>query len=263
MIIVYGIIMPITKILIMIVTSHDHDDHWWYSSSTGWTFCEAAMHCQTDWVQDGLNFHHHIFIFSCIFLILKILIKLCVFQVFKRWVVPLAICDVDSLFSHCADFQSAENNCRQSCFTSDRSTNKQDPEATKHFIFWQKHFSSKMRWTSERCHMPSDLQRPSQFLNKSSTTLVIKRILSKCKQNFIRDKVFFANKMLQSCSVKSAKLHHTSWDKLWQMRGENKKNGCICHSPTFSWCWYDILTTTKITFPPFLHLLNPFENKPN
>ena len=91
-----------------------------------------------------------------------------------------------SLFSHCADFQSAENNCRQSCFTSDRSTNKQDPEATKHFIFWQKHFSSKMRWTSERCHMPSDLQRPSQFLNKSSTTLVIKRILSKLKQNFIQ-----------------------------------------------------------------------------
>ena len=125
-------------------------------------------------------------IFSCIFLILKILIKLCVFQVFKRWVVPLAICDVDSLFSHCADFQSAENNCRQSCFTSDRSTNKQDPEATKHFIFWQKHFSSKMRWTSERCHLPSYLQGPSQFLNKSSTTLVIKRILSKLKQNFIQ-----------------------------------------------------------------------------
>ena len=128
--------------------------------------------------------YFHIFMY---FLIPKILIKLCVFQVFKRWVVPLAICDVDSLFSHCADFQSAENNCRQSCFTSDRSTNKQDPEATKHFIFfWQKHFSSKMRWTSERCHMPSDLQRPSQFLNKSSTTLVIKRILSKLKQNFIQ-----------------------------------------------------------------------------
>ena len=43
-----------------------------------------------------------------------------------------------SLFSHCADFQSAENNCRQSRFTSDRSTNKQDSEASKHFIFLSK-----------------------------------------------------------------------------------------------------------------------------
>ena len=94
-------------------------------------------------------------IFSCIFLILKILIKLCVFQVFKRWVVPLAICDVDSLFSHCADFQSAENNCRQSCFTSDRSTNKQDPEAPKHFIFLAKTLLFKNEMDIRK--MPSDI----------------------------------------------------------------------------------------------------------
>ena len=63
-----------------------------------------------------------------------LLIKLCVF---KCSVVPLAICDVDSLFSHCADFQStAKNNYRQSRFKNRQiSTNKQEPEATKYLIF--------------------------------------------------------------------------------------------------------------------------------
>ena len=62
-----------------------------------------------------------------------LLIKLCVF---KCSVVPLAICDVDSLFSHCADFQStAKNNYRQSRFKNRQiSTNKQEPEATKYLI---------------------------------------------------------------------------------------------------------------------------------